>query len=584
MNGTMYRRFGAALFLFACGIAAAQTAPGPTAPPPQNPVPANTAEMTTHDEPATFKARVNLVMVPVVVRDKQGRAIGNLTKDDFQLFDKGKPQLISRFSLEKPGSLAVKPKADSKAEPGEKPGGESVVAAMPERFVAYLFDDIHLAFADLAHVRDAAARHIDHSLLPTDRAAIFTTSGQLGIEFTDDKDKLHETLLKLIPRPLTGGMSGFDCPNVSYYQADLIQNKNDPQALAAGIMETMACASLDPTMRSAAESMTRAAASRELSMGSQETRVSLYLLRDLIRRMAATPGQRTIILASPGFITPEEYQELTDVLDRAIRANVVINAIDARGLYTDPEFDASRRTVDLQSSRIKAQLDREAARAQADVLAELAAGTGGTFVENNNDLEEGFRRAAAAPEYYYVLGFSPQNLKLDGSYHRLKVSLKSPSGVTADARKGYYAPKHLSDAAENAKEEIREALFSREELRELPIDLRTQFFKPDSQTARVTVLVHVGLKDVKFRKVEGRNRNDMTIVAALFDRNGNYVTGVQKTLEMRLLDETLVKRAESGFTLRNTFDVKPGAYLIRLVVRDAEGQQISAQNGAIDIP
>jgi hypothetical protein len=74
------------------------------------------------------------------------------------------------------------------------------------------------------------------------------------------------------------------------------------------------------------------------------------------------------------------------------------------------------------------------------------------------------------------------------------------------------------------------------------------------------------------------------MVAALFDRNGNYVTGVQKLLEMHLKDETLVDRAAPGITVRNQFDVKPGTYLVRLVVRDSEGQQMSAQNGAIDIP
>jgi hypothetical protein len=76
----------------------------------------------------------------------------------------------------------------------------------------------------------------------------------------------------------------------------------------------------------------------------------------------------------------------------------------------------------------------------------------------------------------------------------------------------------------------------------------------------------------------------VVIVTGLFDRNGNYVTGVQKTVEMRLLDTTVVARAETGFTLRNTFDVKPGAYRIRLVARDTEGQQITALDGAVEIP
>src|SRR6202453_3065037 len=60
-----------------------------------------TAEMTQRDAPFTFSTGVNLVLVPVVVRDREGRAIGTLKKEDFQLFDKGKLQEISKFSIEK---------------------------------------------------------------------------------------------------------------------------------------------------------------------------------------------------------------------------------------------------------------------------------------------------------------------------------------------------------------------------------------------------------------------------------------------------------------------------------------------------
>jgi hypothetical protein len=222
--------------------------------------------------------------------------------------------------------------------------------------------------------------------------------------------------------------------------------------------------------------------------------------------------------------------------------------------------------------------------ADADVLAELSSGTGGAFFQNNNDMEEGFRRSAAAPEYYYLLGFSPQNLKLDGSFHSLKVTFKAPHHLELQARRGYYAPKKLTDEVENAKAEIEEALFSREELKELPVDLHTQFFKVAEGSATVTVMAHLDVKRFKFRKTEDRNRNLVTVVSALFDRNGNMVSGTTKTLDMRLKDETLAKKVDAGFTIRTTFSVKPGNYLVRLVVRDTEGQQISAANSAIDIP
>jgi hypothetical protein len=296
------------------------------------------------------------------------------------------------------------------------------------------------------------------------------------------------------------------------------------------------------------------------------------------------PGQRSIIVVSPGFITLSEHSsDKTDIMDRAIRANVLINALDARGLYTDMP-DITRGGTNQTTTMVLNQMDRESARAQADVLAELAAGTGATFFQNNNDLYEGFTRLASAPEYYYVLAFSPQNLKMDGSFHALKVTLKALKDTNVLGRRGYYAPKHLEDPTETAKREIEEALFSREEMTDIPVDLHTQFFKSGEDMARVSVLVKVDVKRLKFRKEEDRNRNDLVVVAALFDRNGVYVTGNQKKIEMRLKDETVEKRLDGGLTIRSSFDVKPGNYAVRLVVRDTEGQLMSAQNGVVEIP
>src|ERR1039458_3698530 len=96
--------------------------------------------------------------------------------------------------------------------------------------VLYFFDDVHISQADLMQVRIAAERHIDESLVPTDRAAIFTTSGRTTLDFTDDRAKLHATLLRLSPQPIARAMSQL-CPDISYYQADLIFNQNDPMAL-----------------------------------------------------------------------------------------------------------------------------------------------------------------------------------------------------------------------------------------------------------------------------------------------------------------------------------------------------------------
>ncbi|MGA2374624.1 MAG: VWA domain-containing protein [Candidatus Sulfotelmatobacter sp.] len=549
----------------------------------------NSAELASHDEPATFKVNVKLVVVRAVVRDPQGHAIGNLRQDDFQVFDKGKPQVITQFEVEQPGTLAARVRQQSIENSGEIPSADTSpstgnVPAVPERFVAYLFDDVHLEFGDLARVREAAERHFAQ-LRPTDRAAIFSTSGQTTLEFTDDHAQLHATLLRLQPRPIARAF-GHDCPDISYYQADLILNKNDPQATQVAIQDAIACSPPPPNNSAAAAlqmatALVQGTSASVLSAGDHESRIALGLLSDVVRNVSRKPGQRSVVLVSPGFITPQLEYDYTQIIDSALRSQVVINTLDARGLYVPSS--AADASISTPPPAGKALLEIAAASAQDDLLAVLADGTGGVFFHNNNDLDEGFRHVAETPEYSYVLAFVPQNLKLDGSFHSLKVTLKNPQKLSLQARRGYYAPKNFTSPDEQAKQEIVDAMYSQEELHNLPVNLHTQFFKASDQDATLVVLAHVDVKRLRFRKVEGRNNNVLTCVSALFNRNGNFVEGIEKTVTMKLKDETLERKLGSGITLKTSFDVKPGSYLVRLVVRDAEGQMMSAENGTVEI-
>ena len=567
-----------------------QEAPAPSSAP-QSESKQNSAELTSRDEPATFKVNVKLVLVRVVVRDADGRAVGNLRQEDFQVFDKGKPQVISQFEVEQPGAVSEKAFQGSVDEAASKPPLEppaEKVQAIPERFVAYTFDDVHLEFGDLARTRAAAERHFA-TLRPTDRAAIFTTSGLIMLDFTDDREKLHEALVRLKPHPISSQRN--DCPEISYYQADLIINKNDAEARRIALEEALGCLPTNGQgvpLGNPAPIVDGVSAS-VLAAGDHESNISLGLLKQVVQVISRMPGQRSVVLASPGFITPRMEYESNEIIDRAVRSQVIINTLDARGLYVVMPFgDASHQSANpLGSDHApppgKTLIVSAAASAQNDLLIVLADSTGGVFFHNNNDFDEGFRRLAQAPQYSYVLAFAPQNLKLDGSFHTLKVKLKNPQKLTLQARRGYYAPKHFADPNEQAKQEIEDAMYSQEELHNLPVKLHTQFFKASEENAKLVVLAQVDVRHLHFRKVDGRNDNVLTCVSAVFNRNGNFLQGMQKIITMHLKDETLEHRLTSGITLKTSFDVKPGSYLVRLIVRDSEGESMSAENGTVEI-
>jgi len=542
-------------------------------------------EVSMQDTGATFKLRVNLVQVHVIVRDSAGKPVENLRKEDFLVYDSGKLQAITTFGLETAKSRKERAEAAAKTQAGEGETAAGGSVSLPERFVALTFDDIHLKMEDAVTVRVAAGRFLD-AMSPGDRVGIFSTSGQLTQDFTSDKEVLKQKILGLMPRGALGGHIT-DCPDVSYYMADLIENKQDSQAFSVVVQETLQCMfGGNQQMIIPARAQAQAAVMVALNAGDADNNYTYRLLEEVLRRLAGKPGERVLLLASPGFLITTDTLDESGIVDRANRANIVINTLDARGLYApEPGGDISQRNSDTPVTAGFKATYRLAEESELQfVLMDFAYGTGGTFFHNSNDLEGGLKLAGAVPEVSYVLGFSPQNQKMDGKYHTLKVTLAQKQKYTIQARRGYYAPKKLDDPREMERQEIQEAVFSQDEIHDLPLSLQTQFFKTEDTGARLSVVSHLELKGMHFRKAEGRNFDDLTVATVVFDENGNFVTGGEKIVKMRLLDATFDKLSRTGLTVKSSFEVKPGRYVVRQVVRDSEGAQMAARNGTVVIP
>jgi VWFA-related protein len=561
----------------ATATAAAKDAPAPSAK----------SELSSKDTGTTFKLRVNVIQVRVVVRDNKGNLVPGLKREDFLLYDQGKLQTVSTFGIETPQTRLERAEEAAKTQQRDESGNaEEAKIVLPDRFVALVFDDIHLNMQDAIFVRNSAKALIE-GLKPTDRMGIFGTAGQAGQEFTSDKAALEKVLLQIIPRPKMGKTNQVsNCPDVDHYMADQAINKSDTQVFGVVTQETLQCMFQgDPRMLAAAQQEAHVALQEELTAGDTDNEFTYRALEDVIRRMSGQPGERILVLASPGFLLTTQYLDETGIIERANRASIVINTLDARGLYTPDMGDISQPNTDTPMTAGMKMSYRTASQfANQFVLEDFADGTGGTFFHNSNDLAGGLKRAGEAPEICYVLGFSPQNQKMDGKYHNIKVALTNKEKYSIQARRGYYAPTKIDDPQQQAKQEIAEAVFSQEEIHELPLDLQTQYFKTGATEAHLSVVSRIDVKGVHFRKAEGRNWDNLTVATVIFDENGNYVIGGEKLLEMRLLDTTYARLTQTGLTMKSSFDLKPGKYMIRQVIRDSEGAQMAARNGAVIIP
>lgn len=397
--------------------------------------PALAIQLPAQDSTAKFQSTVNTVLVPVVVLDKQGRPVGDLKKEDFELFDQNKRQAISSFSMQANKSTLAAVGSDLNVRsPRDHSGGTA--AALPERSIVFLFDDLHLSVKDLARLQEAGSRLLAGSLNATDFAVVVSTSGETYSGFTSDHAKLHDSIMQLRRHALNESVGG-ECPDISYYQADLIQNKNDATALATATQDAIYCGVGPAT----AESVAKSAARRVLVLGEKGGRMTMGFMKRVIQKMADLPEQHLLIFVSPGFpaASPEANYDMAQLIDSAAQARVTISAVDARGLYTTA-MEAGEEGISAPDMLRKSQYHVQSMMSDEHLMQELADGSGGTYFHNSNDLKGGLAQLTRAPEYVYILGFSPPNVKNDGAYHRLKIAV-DVSGARVQARRGYFSPK-----------------------------------------------------------------------------------------------------------------------------------------------
>jgi VWFA-related protein len=415
----------------------------------------STPTQTQSQNPFQLNVTSNLVVVRVVVRDAQGKPLEGLRKEDFRLFDQGKEQSISQFEVEAPVTAAS---STAIPTPGQT---SSPLPPAPQKFIALNFDVFNTSDADLIQARDAADRFLATNLHPNERVAIFA-SGEMLSDFTADLTQLHKALLKLRVLSTSQGQT-HECPHLSDYQAlEITQSVNEnTEAWIVAINEASQCpgASVPPPMPPPSSMGTPTSGSqapppdplkdqiRMLAMrivGETHVLVRSNLdgLEHVVSYLARMPGQRTVILVSPGFLSQSEQPGVDQIIDQALRSQVLISALDSKGLaILLREGDATQAYMpSLTAIADPHTMESRRESAAVQVLAEVAYGTGGEFFHNNNDLKGGLSVLASSP-VSYILTFAPNHVKTNGQFHTVKVTLASKQkGITIQARRGYFAP------------------------------------------------------------------------------------------------------------------------------------------------
>ncbi|MBZ5538298.1 MAG: VWA domain-containing protein [Acidobacteriia bacterium] len=535
----------------------------------------------------TFKVVVDLISVNAIVNSKNGDPIKDLTQDDFLILEDGVPQKISHFKVEVAEGVTVP--ASSKENPA---GTEESVVLLSRKIILFV-DDYHIEFGDLARLKKAGTDFIRNSLGPDDVIALITASGKNSTELTKSREHVISNLNNIFPLLMTHRATN-DCPPLNDLQASSISERGEeadeilkmPEPLQVCVLDTIDCANLSGTFNriTIAANMCVSAARGRNTLIMYDSRRTLSSVQALARRLKSIEGPKTVVFLSDGFLTRQAESQIQEAIDAAIRANTVFEAIDTGGLRAYvPGGDASSSiTTTAQSFAARMRMDRDEAAARQDALNALASDTGGHFLHNNNDLLAQLKRASQPSPVRYVLGYYSTNSTRDGKFRKLAVKVNRPD-VAVTARKGYLAPRG-EEAFETAKNnDLDEALRIAHDLKEIPVTVGYHITHLEPSRTLLAVQTRIDVRKIRFHKRENRNQNIFTILTVVYDANGRYVDGWETRIDFNLTDPGFKNVMDEGLIAQARFQLEPGSYKVKAVVREAGETKLGSATKTIEI-
>jgi VWFA-related protein len=460
--------------------------------------------------------------------------------------------------------------------------------------VALLFDDVHTRHADMSHARVAAERFVREALQPGDRVAIFTTSGTRAVGFTSDAEKLAGAIKNLSAHPRMSEDGVAACPRITPYQAYLIVSM-DEAALAAALAEAHQCAGNPPggmvdPMNPLGDPYVREVRIQAEQTWDQAKTISqgtLDTIRGAVDELAKMPGGRVLLLASSGFLAETLEYDQSRIIDRALAANVAINALDAKGLFSGtpvrtPDQLENVMEMPLLTTIFEGRTQLSALETANTPLVNLAQSTGGLFFHNSNDLTLGFKELAAVPEVTYRLGFRPGE-RGEGRYHRLTVKVASPGSFLVQARHGYFAPAKGTAPATTPRQKLDREVSAGGVLADFPANVTVAAGKSSGGQPLLWVLVHVDLKPLLFTKRDEHHLQGLIFVTALLDAKGNVVTAKEGRMDLELTNETFARLTRTGVNAKVLLQAPAGTYRLREVVQEAVDGKMAASNQEVRI-
>jgi hypothetical protein len=302
------------------------------------------------------------------------------------------------------------------------------------------------------------------------------------------------------------------------------------------------------------------------------------------------PEQKTLLYFASGLRLngADNQAQLRATVNAAIRANVTLNPIDARGLVATPPLgdasQASRGGIGMFTGALAAGVVSNFQRSQ-DTLYALAKDTGGQAMFDYNDLSLGIQRAADAVADYYIIGYYSTHIEADGKYRRVRVTLNGGLQAELTHRQGYYAEKAFARFTDADKErQLEEALMLDNPVTDITIAMEVNYFQLNRAEYFVPVAVKIPGSELELARRRGAARTLIDFIGEVKDTYGFTIQNVRDRLDIRLSEETASQIGSRPIQYETGFTLLPGKYVIKILARDSTTGRIGTYQAEFAIP
>ncbi len=526
--------------------------------------------------PITFRAEVNYVEVDARVLDRDGKFIPGLEAADFEVFEDGKLQKVTAFSLVNiPLERAERPLFASKPI---EPDVRTNLQGADGRIYVIVLDDLHTAALRSQRLKLAARQFIERYVGANDLAAVVHTSGRsdAGQEFTSSQARLLRAVDKFMGRKLN---------------SSTLNRVEDVQRRSGSPMSSDPAADLDDKERGF------------------NARGTLESIRNLSNYLGSIRGRRkAVVLFGEGIdydineMFSSQITEASTVIDStremiaaATRANVAIYAVDPRGLGAEfQDMSSIQAFPDDTSLGLGMSSIFNEVRLSQDSLRVMGSETGGFAVVNQNDFSTAFQRIVDDNSSYYVMGYYATNDRRDGRFRKIEVKLRDKPGYVIRARKGYVAPRGKAPEARAASKdgtslELKDAMESPLPLTGLPLAVSAVVFKGpaakgSAPKGSVVISTFVNGSTLPFSEAAGMFKNDLEVIGIATDDKGKTFPTNRNTVNLNMKPDTATRVTATGFRVIQSLELAPGRYNLRIGVREGNTRKAGSVMMDLEVP